>query len=331
MYSKFLLNTIFLFSVFIAFSQTDTGKKVDTKLLKVNNNVYMYQGHGGNIGLSIGKDGIFMVDSQYAEDIEQIQEDIKKISDDPIRFLVNTHFHPDHTGGNSALAKKGTIIFSQENTRERLRGVIRKETKEMTKEEWQDFLPTVTFPDDITFHLNGERIYVFHLPNAHTDGDAMVYFTENNVLHTGDILFNGKYPFIDLKNGGSLKGSIEALHKAMSIINKDTKIIPGHGNLGSYKDLENTVDMLGLVYKKVTTNFINGKTEDQVAKMTDLTEQYDAQGFGNGFINTEAFLRMIYKSVALDRKPIDSNNEKNEQAREKVEQMKTEHKKKLKN
>ncbi len=331
MYSKFLINVIFVISVFTASSQTDTGKKVDTKLLKVNNNVYMYQGNGGNIGLSVGKDGIFMVDSQYAENIEQIQEDIKKISDEPIRFLVNTHFHPDHTGGNSALAKKGTVIFSQEKTRDRLRGVIRKETKEKTKEMPKDLLPTVTFSEDLTFHFNGERIYVFHVPNAHTGGDAMVYFTDNNVLHTGDLLFNGKYPFIDLENGGSLKGTIQALQKARALINKETKIIPGHGNLGSYKDLEKTEDMLGVVYKRVSTNFVNNKTEDQVAKMGDLTKEYDVQGFGNGFINTEAFLRMIYKSVAQDRKSIDSNNEKNEQAREKIEQMKKEHEKKNKN
>lgn len=291
----------------------------------------MYQGNGGNIGLSFGKDGIFMVDDQFAEDIEQIQEDIKKISADPFRFVVNTHFHPDHTGGNSALAKTGTVIFSQENTRNRLRGLIRKETKEMTKEMPNDLLPTVTFSKDLTFHFNGERIYVFHVPDAHTDGDAMVYFTDNNVLHTGDVFFNGKYPFIDLENGGSLKGTIRALQKARTLINKETKIIPGHGNLGSYKDLENTENMLGVVYKSVSTSFVNKKTEDQVAKMEDLTKEYDVQGFGNGFINTEAFLRMIYKSVAQDRNSIESNNEKNEQAREKIEQMKKELEKKNKN
>src|SRR5690606_8410042 len=122
-----------------------------------------------------------------------------------------------------------------------LQGEIRSEKKKMSEEA----LPIVTFSEDLTFHFNGDKIYVFQVQNAHTDGDAMVYFTNNNVLHTGDVFYNGKYPYIDLENGGSLKGTVEGLQKAMTIINEDTKIIPGHGNLGSYKDLENTLQMLG--------------------------------------------------------------------------------------
>lgn len=276
------------------------------------------------MALSFGKDGIFMIDDQFAEDIEQIQEDIKKFSDKPIHFLVNTHFHEDHTGGNTALAKTGTVIFSHENVRRRLQGMIKRETKKMMKE----VLPIVTFSEDLTFHFNSEKIDVFHVPNAHTDGDAMVYFTGSNVLHTGDVFFNGKYPFIDLENGGSLKGVVGGLQNAMMLINKDTKIIPGHGDIATYKDLENTVEMLGTVYKRVATNFVNNKTEDEVVKMNDLTEEFDAEGYGKGFIDTEAFLRMIYKSVAQDRAPLENNNEKNKKAREKIKQMKKEYKNK---
>ncbi|MDC7999431.1 MBL fold metallo-hydrolase [Aequorivita todarodis] len=326
MFSKFVLNTAFLFFVLTAFAQTDTGEKINTKLVKVSNKIYMLQGNGGNIGLSFGNDGVFMIDDQFAEDIEEIQKQIKKMSDKPVRFLVNTHFHGDHTGGNAAMAQTGAVIFSQENVRKRLQGMIQRDTKKIPEEA----LPVVTFSEDLTFHYNGEKIYVFHVHNAHTDGDAMVYFTSSNVLHTGDVFFNGKYPFIDIENGGSLKGSIEALGKARLIINEDTKIIPGHGNLGTYKDLQKTENMLSVVYKRVYANYLNKKTEDEVAKMTDITKEYDAEGYGTGFISTEAFLRMIYKSVAGERKSIENNAEKNKQAREKVEKMmkEQEHKKK---
>ncbi len=318
MLSKLLFSAALFFSVLTVYSQTDTGKKDNTKLIKVNNKIYMLQGKGGNIGLSFGNNGIFMIDDQYAEGIEQVQKDIKTISKDPIQFLVNTHFHGDHTGGNAVLAQEGTIIFSQENVRTRLQSMIAEEKKKIP----QEILPVITFSEDLTFHYNGEKIYVFHVHNAHTDGDAMVYFTESNVLHTGDVFFNGKYPFIDTENGGSLKGYLAGIEKALLIINEDTKIIPGHGDVGSYKDLQKAGDMLSIVYKRVSMNYINKKTEEEVAKMTDLTKQYDDNGYGSGFISREAFLRMLYKEVAIERSSIDKNAEKNQQAREKMEKMK---------
>lgn len=303
-----------MFSILTAFSQTDTGKKINTKLIKINKDVYMLQGNGGNIGLSFGSDGIFMIDDQFADDIEQIQEDIKKKSDKPVRFLLNTHFHGDHTGGNAAMAQTGTVIISQDNVRDRLEDIIKKETKKIPRES----LPVITFTEDLTFHFNREKIYVFHVHNAHTDGDAMVYFTESNVLHTGDVFFNGKYPFIDTENGGSLQGCIQGLEKALLVINEDTKIIPGHGDVGTYKDLQKTIDMLSIIYKRVSTNYINKKTEEEVSKMTDLTREYDAQDYGSGFITREAFLKMVYGEVAKERKSIDDNAEKNKKAREEM-------------
>lgn len=315
MLSKLIFSAILFFSVLTVYSQTDTGRKFNTKLIKVNNKIYMLQGKGGNIGLSFGTDGVFMIDDQYAEGIEEILEDIKTISKKPIQFLVNTHFHGDHTGGNAALVQTGTIIFSQENVRTRLQGMIAEEKKKIP----QEILPVVTFSEDLTFHYNGEKIYVFHVHNAHTDGDAMVYFTESNVLHTGDVFFNGKYPFIDLDNGGSIKGYIEGIEKALLLINEDTKIIPGHGELGTYKDLQKTINMLSIIYKRVTANYINKKTEEEVANMKDITKEYDDLGYGNGFISTEAFLRMLYKEVAKERSTIEKNAEKNRQAREKME------------
>lgn len=317
MLSKLIFTAALFFSVLTVYSQSDNGVTVQTKLIKVNNKIYMLQGKGGNIGLSFGNDGVFMIDDQFAESIEQIQKDIKTISKKPVQFLVNTHFHADHTGGNANLAQTGTIIFSQENVRTRLLGMINEEKKKIP----QEILPMVTFSEDLTFHYNGEKIYVFHIHNAHTDGDAMVYFTESNVLHTGDVFFNGKYPFIDTENGGSITGCIEGLEKAIMVINEDTKIIPGHGGVGTYKDLQNTVNMLSIVYKRVAMNYINKKTEEEVVKMTDLTKEYDDNGYGDGFISTESFVRMIYKEVAKERGDIESNAEKNRKAREKVEKM----------
>ncbi|CAM3262649.1 MBL fold metallo-hydrolase [Aequorivita lipolytica] len=327
MLSKLIFSAVFLFTVSIAFSQTDDGRKLSTKLIKVDNKIYMLQGKGGNIGLSFGNDGVFMIDDQFAEHIEQIQDDIKTISDKPVQFLVNTHFHGDHTGANAVMAQTGTIIFSQNNVRTRLEEMRESEKKKIPSE----MLPMITFSEDMTFHYNGEKIYVFHVHNAHTDGDAMVYFTNSNVLHTGDVFFNGKYPFIDTENGGSVKGVIEGLSKAKLIINEDTKIIPGHGNVGSYSDLQKTIDMLSNTYKRVARSYINKNTEEEVMKMTDLTKAYDAEGYGDGFITTEAFIKMLYGEVAKERSSIDSNDEKNRKALEKIEQMKKERSEKQKN
>jgi glyoxylase-like metal-dependent hydrolase (beta-lactamase superfamily II) len=299
------------------YSQSDTGEKNNTKLLKITSKIYMLQGKGGNIGLSFGNDGIFMIDDQYAEDIEEIQKDIKKISKEPIRFLVNTHFHGDHTGGNAALAETGTVIFSQLNVRDRLQKMLKRESTKISEVA----LPVVTFNDDLTFHFNGEKIYVFHVHNAHTDGDAMVYFTDSNILHSGDVFFNGKYPFIDTENGGSVKGYIAALEMATKIINEDTKIIPGQGNLGTFKDLKDTIIMLQTLYNRVATAYVNRKTEAEVLNMSDITKMYDDQGYGDGFISTEAFVKMLYSEVEKKRASIDQIEETNKAAREKYDKM----------
>lgn len=312
---------VFYFSVLLlstaALAQADNGEKNNTKLVKITNKIYMLQGKGGNIGLNFGNDGVFMIDDQFAEDFEEIQKQVKKLSNAPVRFLVNTHFHGDHTGGNAAMAATGATIFSQENVRARLQAMTQQDSKTIS----QEALPIVTFSEDLTFHINGEKILVFHVHNAHTDGDAMVYFTESNVLHTGDVFFNGKYPFIDIENGGSLKGTVEAIGKALMLINEDTKIIPGHGNVGNYRDLQNAENVLSTVYKRVYTHYVNKKTVDEVTKMADLTQEFDAKGYGSGFISTEDFLKMLYKSVALERKEIEDNAAKNAKAREKVEKM----------
>lgn len=325
MLSRLLLSSAFLFFTFHLSAQTDAGKSIDTKLIKLSDKIYSYHGKGGNIGLSVGDDGIFMVDSQHEESMEGFLNDIKKFNKS-VRFLANTHFHQDHTGGNPTMAKTGTIIVSQENTRERLQS---KREKEGTKQP-REILPTITFSEELTFYFNNEKIQLIHIANAHTDGDAIVYFTDSNILHTGDLLFNGKYPYIDLENGGNVRARITGLEKMINLIDKNTKIIPGHGPTASYNDLEESLNLLSLTYRKIMQLATLGKTEDEVAKMKDIVGPYDAKGYGKGFVKTEDFLRILYKDAVSGQPNTQSRIEKNEEAREKYEQIKREHAKKNK-
>ena len=316
---RFLLTGTLLLATYISTGQTDTGRPFYTKLLKLSNKIYSYEGKGGNIGLSIGDDGIFMVDSQFAESIPEFFEDTKKFNKS-LRFLVNTHFHEDHTGGNFALAQAGVVIVSQENTRKRLQGEMKKETEKISPQ----ILPTITFADNLTFYFNNEEIQILHLPNAHTDGDAIVYFTDSNVLHTGDLFFNGKYPYIDLQHGGSVKGYISAMDKVMTLIDKNTQIIPGHGPNASYNDLEEGLNMLANTYKQVMQLEVLGKTEDEVARLKNLTEPYDAKGYGKGFVKTEDFLRTLYKDVVSNQTEKQSRIKDNEKAQKEYDRIKKE-------
>ena len=282
---------------FFSFAQTDSGKKYHTKLIKVKGNIYMLQGQGGNIGIIHGKDGIFLIDDQFEEGIPDLLKDLKGLSKKPIKYLVNTHHHGDHVGGNALLAKEGVTIFSHKNVRDR----IEEKMKDETEKTDRDILPQITLSDDLTFHFNGEIISVFHVQDAHTDGDVMVYFMNSNVLHTGDIFFNGKYPFIDLESGGSLAGVIEALDKILMIADGDTKIIPGHGNLGTITDVMYTKAMLINIMKRVTHYVINLKSEEEILQMKEITQKYDDKGYGDGFISTEKIIRTVYKEVGERR------------------------------
>jgi len=318
MNNKILLVSFLLLFMVPAISQTDTGKTTFVKMVKIRNNIYMLQSGGGNIGLSFGKDGIIMVDNHLSEDVEQIQKEIKKISNKPVRFVLNTHFHKDHTGGNFLLAKEGAVVISQEAVRPRLEDVMMNGDKKISEK----ILPIITFTDELTLHLNNEKIFVFHLPNAHTDGDVMVYFSESNVLQTGDVFVNGQYPFIDLENGGSVEGYAQGIQKALSLINKETKIIPGHGPLATYKDLADSHQLLGTAYKKISQLALLGKTEDEVAGMEDLKEIFTSKGYADGFITADSFLRTLYKDATQGRTSKGERIKENEKARQKYEEIK---------
>ena len=278
------LFTLFLSSFpVIACAQND---KFVIKTIPLSDHIYMLEGQGGNIGISAGDDGILMVDSQFARLTPQIIEAIKAISDKPIKFLANTHHHGDHTGGNSNVAKQKTTIIAHNNVRTRL---IENNTIES--------LPVITYSDKLNIYINGEQVAVMHFDNAHTDGDSMLYFTESNVLHTGDIFFTERYPFIDLNSGGSVNGYIDAVKKALILIDDDTKIIPGHGKPSNKKDYQLFLNMLEDLMVKVLAEINNGKSEEEVANNTSITKKYDDLGYSWNFISSEKIRRTFYKSL----------------------------------
>lgn len=307
----------------LSFAQTDSGNKVNIRITKANDDVYMLQGKGGNIGLSFGKESILMIDNQYAEFSEDILKAIRKVSDKPIKMLLNTHFHGDHTGGNSAFKKEGAIIFSHQNTRDRIASIVNSDQKKIDKSA----LPTVTFTDKLQLNHNNETIQAFHIAEAHTDGDIALYFPNSNVIHTGDVFFNGKYPFIDIENGGSVSGYIKGLEKIAMVCNEDTKIIPGHGDLASLKELNYTKNMLQNIYKQVTYHYVKEKSLEEVLAMSDITAEYDENDYGKGYVSTEMFIKTLYNDVKASRGPIDKRSME-ERLQDKLKEQKEKMKKK---
>lgn len=282
-----LLAALFTITIVSAQGRFD---KVEIQVEKVTENIYMLVGAGGNIGISVGDNGVFMVDDQFAPLSEKIQAAIATVSDKPVKFLMNTHFHGDHTGGNANFEAQGAMIVAQENVRKRL------------AENKSEGLPVITFSDDATFYMNGNDIFLTHVHNAHTDGDALVYFAQSNVLHTGDTFFNGRFPYIDLKRGGSLDGDIAAAKKGLMIINEDTKVIPGHGALGTKADYQDYHDMLVGIKANVSRAIKEGKTEDEIAATESLTSQWitDAETKGQ-FIDGEKMRRTAYQSIVASK------------------------------
>jgi glyoxylase-like metal-dependent hydrolase (beta-lactamase superfamily II) len=260
--------------------------------------VYMLTGEGGNIGVYVGEDYVFMIDDQFDRLSDKIKATIATLSDKPIAFLLNTHMHGDHSGGNAKFNSYETVLVAHDHVRDRI-GSNQKtklEAKEITEAEYKKMLPEVTFSNDITFFDGDEKILAFHVHNAHTDGDAMVYFADNNVLHMGDTYFAGRYPYIDLGSGGSVNGLIEAQKKALLLINADTKIIPGHGRPSTRPELEAFLAMLQDIKAKVQSQIDAGKTLEEVMADQVLTAEYDGS-FGSGFINPKRLRETFYNSL----------------------------------
>jgi len=270
--------------------------KVEITTDKLGANTYMLTGGGGNLGVSVGDDGVFIVDDQFAPLTPKITAAIAKLTNKPVRFVINTHWHFDHTGGNENFGNAGAVIVAHDNVRKR-----------MSMEQFIEFLnmpikpspraalPVVTFPSELRFHLNGEEIHAFHVAAAHTDGDAIVHFRTSNVIHLGDVFFNKLYPFIDTSSGGAIDGVIAACDKVLAMAGDNTKLIPGHGPLATKADLKAYRDMLSTVAERVRKQVREGKKLDEVVA-SKPTAEFDAV-WGKGFLPAPKFVEMVFKNL----------------------------------
>jgi glyoxylase-like metal-dependent hydrolase (beta-lactamase superfamily II) len=275
--------------------------KVEIVTTRLTDSIYMLAGAGGTMGLSIGPDATFLVDDQFAPLTPKIAAAIARLTDKPVRFVLNTHWHGDHTGGNENLGKGGAIIVAHENVRKR-----------MSTEQFTEFsqsttppspaaaLPIVTFSEGIvTFHLNGDEVRAIHMPNAHTDGDVVIHFVKNDVVHMGDVYWNGLYPLIDVSAGGSVDGTIAACDRALALMNERTRVIPGHGPLATPAELRAYRDMLATVAGRIKQMIAAGRSREEIAA-SDASKEFDAQ-WGVRFMNGEKFRGMLASDLMRKR------------------------------
>ncbi len=278
-----------------AFAQQNFDE-VQIETVPVADGLFMLVGSGGNIGLSVGADGAFLIDDQYAPLTDKIKAAVSAQTDQPIRFVVNTHWHGDHTGGNEHMGEAGAIIVAHENVRKRMSTEQFLKAFNMRRPPSPPgALPVVTFTDAVTFHWNGDDIRVFHVAPAHTDGDAVIHFQKANVIHAGDTFFNGMYPFIDTSTGGSLDGMIAAADRILALADDATKIIPGHGPLANKADLIAYRDMLDTVRARIREMIQAGKTRDEVVAAKP-TADLDA-AWGKGFLQPDVWVGIVYDAM----------------------------------
>jgi len=268
--------------------------KVEIKTTKISNNFYTLDGQGGTIGVLVGPDGIFMVDSQFAPLSQKIAAAIHQISDKPIRFMVNTHVHGDHTGGNENFAKMGTTIFSRGELRYRLAHPSPGANGAPGVAAPAAALPVVTYEGPVTIHMDGEEVQLIPIRRAHTDGDTLVHFVSNDVLMTGDYYRSIQFPNIDRTNGGSLNGMIEGLGVTIGMAGPNTKIIPGHGPMVDRAAVIAHRDMILAIRDKVAALVKQGKSEDEVLAAKP-TSDYDS--IPNASTTSERFVRQLYAEL----------------------------------
>jgi glyoxylase-like metal-dependent hydrolase (beta-lactamase superfamily II) len=284
--------------------QDQDFSKVQIKVTKVSDNVYMLEGAGGNIAASVGEDGIVIVDDQFAPLADKIQAALKNlgITDKPVRFVINTHYHGDHTGGNVPFNNAGSTLIAQDNVRKRLEsggtagngGSIKMEAKPAEKAA----LPIITFEHDVTVHLNGEDIRALHFPSGHTDGDSIIFFPKNNVVHMGDDFVRYGFPFIDVASGGSVQGMISAMERATAQLPPDVKVIPGHGALSNLDDVRAFTKMLKETTAVVQKALDAHKTLEQMKQEKILEPWREKWAPEKGFINADAFIETLYNSLS---------------------------------
>lgn len=283
----------------LAAAQDEDFSKVAIKVTKVAGTVYMLEGAGGNIGASVGEDGIVVVDDQFAPLAPKIQAALKGITDKPVRFILNTHYHFDHTGGNAEFSKLGTLV-AQENVRKRLaEGTTIKQFKMTTPPMAKEGLPIVTFEHDVSIHLNGENVRAIHFPHGHTDGDSVIFFPQSNVVHMGDDFVTYGFPFVDIENGGSVSGMVAGVEKVLSMTKPDTRFIPGHGPLSTADDVRKFVAMIQETRAAVAAAVKKHKTPEQMKKEKVLAKW--EPDYGKGFIKADDWIDTLYDDVTKAR------------------------------
>ena len=286
---------LFIFSIHPALARQDADE-VQIETIHVSGNVYMLVGSGGNLGLSVGDDGAFLIDDQFAPLTEKILAAIQSLTESNVQFLINTHWHGDHTGGNENMGKVGAIIVAHENVRKQMTvDHFLAAFNSTTPASPESALPVVTFTESVTFHWNADEIRVFHVDPAHTDGDSVIHFKKANVIHAGDVFFNGMYPFIDTSTGGNLNGMISAAKIILALATDETKIIPGHGPLATRADLEGYYEMLVTARDLIKEQVDAGKTRDEVIAAKP-TATLDA-AWGGGFLPPDMWVGIVYDGM----------------------------------
>jgi len=279
----------------VTLSQTISSQsrfdKIEIKTHPITDNIYMLEGSGGNIGLYVGENEILMIDSQFGPLSKKITSAIRSLSDLPIKWLVNTHWHGDHTGGNENFAKQGVTLIGHENVLKRQReGSSIRKIEAASIEAQVD----ITYSNDLSLNVNGYDIYVHHVDDAHTDGDAFVFFTKDNVMHMGDCFFNGRFPYIDLSSGGSVKGYLRALEGALMMSDDDTVIIPGHGKIASKEDLKSTHTMLNTLINRMEAAMVSTDLLSDIS-INEITAGFE--GWGDGYISDERIVEILFKGL----------------------------------
>ena len=279
----------------VVWAQQDFSE-VEIQATEVSSGIYMLVGAGGNLGLSVGDDGAFLIDDQFAPLSGKIMAAIAELTDAPVEFLANTHWHGDHTGGNEAFGNAGAVIVAHDNVRVRMSTDQFREIFDQRMPASPDAaLPIVTFNDELTLHWNGHTIRAFHSGPAHTDGDAVLHFEEADVFHMGDNFFNGFYPFVDVSSNGDIDGIISTGYRVLAMSNAGTQIIPGHGPLATADDLRDWLQVLRSTRESIQELIDRGMSEDEVVAANPTADNDETHG--GGFMNPENYTRLVYQSL----------------------------------